>query len=298
MTFPIEYAYRLDKIFPLRRTIKLALLTEINDETIQGDVFRKLVDSVQQLLPGNIQRAVIEDSLRSSVGKKATPEIVDEMAWRMAGNYQRLKQRRAVPPWHVQKIAEWVPTQIVSCRREQNNKGTLGATFGFKALAGTSCTRTIPSWWSLKFARFYAPEFGFGTQARGDREIRFPYMSPEQLVGTRAYVQVTPELSNREPGFKIFGIPPVMKKWNTALVKKRFRATTDFRCALKLPVDYPCHRCPAGFSTCEAATHRKDWVKKKCPVCERPDAWFDPGVAGDVAICVDCAMKKSYEKKK
>jgi hypothetical protein len=126
---------------------------------------------VQETLPGTIDLQTLEDSLRHVAGTHMTEELLDAVAWRMAGNHLRLKDRRAVPPWHVQKTHEWVPVTIVSCRRQRNAKNNPGAMYGFRIVAGTPAGLLTFNWWSAKYARYLASKLGFSLY-RGHRCAR------------------------------------------------------------------------------------------------------------------------------
>lgn len=289
----IHYNYPVEKVFALRQTLKEAVGLEFLGKTPRGESFRRLVELVQEVLPGGIEFKTLEDSLRHLAGTRIDERLLDAVCWRMAGNTKRLRQRRAVPPWHVQKLPEWVPAQIVSCRRERTSAGKVGARFVVRILAGTPAGLTAEKFYPLKFCRYISQEFGF-TRPRGDRHVAFPYAAPEQFVGMRLYVCVEPALSGKEPGFDGLGFPPSLSKWNKTTLKCRFRVQPEFRCQMEvLPADLPCHNCPVGFLKCRAGTHRQDWVERECRECNREDAFFDP--ESNSELCVDCTIRAAYK---
>lgn len=292
---PIYYVYKLKEILKLRELLREALEFEFLDKIPEQKSFERFVSLVQEILPGHVRYDVLEDSLRHVAGVRSTIELLDSVAWRMAGNVERLKQQRVVPVWHIQRTPEWVPTQIISCKRQrsQGKKSDLGAMFGFRALAGTSASLTMYKWWSLRMARYYSREFGY-TRARGATPARYPYTHPEQLVGLRVYVLVDPALCEDEPGFEQISFSPTLSKWNKDTISCRFRTMPGFICPLGRGLDAPCHRCPRGFLTCRAGTHRQDWVKRLCPKCEKK-TWFDPESTSD--FCVDCFIREVYGRK-
>ena len=272
----------------------MAVGEEFLGKTPTGTKFARLVSLVREILPGDIDFNTLEDSLRHLAGTRIDEKLLDDFCWRMAGNTRRLKEYRSVPPWHVQKLPEWVPVQVVSARRQRNTKGAVGALMGFRVLAGTSCPKIVYKWWSQKMARFLSQDFGF-TRQRGNEPGRFPYAHPEQLVSLRHYVMIDPAECDKEPGFSKVAFSGSMKEWNKNTLVARFRADRDFYCQMeKSAEELPCHRCPLGYVTCRAATHRKDWVQKPCTHCSRADAWFDPEIAGDK--CVECVIADVYKR--
>lgn len=264
---------------------------EFLKKTPQGDSFVRLVTLIQELLPGNINYKTLEDSVRHLAGTPIDERTLDAVCWRLAGNHKRLRQRRAVPPWHSQKLPEWVPSQVVSCRRERTPKGRLGARYGFRILAGTPAGLTAYKWWSMQMCRFMSGEMGF-SRPNHRKITSFPYAVPEQLVGMRLYVRIMPEQCTNEPGFDGVGFPSSLQGWNKTTVKCRVRAQEGFSCKLNKRADeLHCYHCPIGFINCRAGTHRMDWVEKDCPICEKK-SFFDPESQGDA--CVDCFVRSVY----
>lgn len=287
----VHHSYPLDKVLELRKILKTVLAVECLNTTPTGDKFDRVVDLVRGVLPGNIDRPTLVDSLRHLAGTFVTEQVLDKVCWRMAGNYKRLKYRKAVPPWHAQRLPEWVPTQIVSCRRERKGK-KIGARLGFRILAGTPAGLTAYKWWSLKFCRYLSTDFMFSKRPRGRRLAKMPYTAPEQLVGLRVNVRVMPKECGREPGFDSVGFPAASKAWNKTQLSCRFRIEPGFRCKLSLLAhQLACHHCPLGYQSCRAATHKTDWVKKDCPECKQ-EAFFDPEIQSDA--CVDCFIRSVY----
>lgn len=262
-----------------------------------GSEFERLVTLVQEVLPDGVPYATLEDSLSHLAGTYVTDRVLDAVCWRMAGNVKRLKQRKAVPPWHVQRVPEWVPVQVTACKRERTSKGKLGARFQFRVLAGTPAGLFMEKFWSLKFCRYIAVDCGFSKYRKSRRVIPFPYTAPEQLVGLRLFARVMPKLSDKEPGFDGIGFTATTTKFNKVTLGCRFRRNESFRCQLKMTHEQlQCHHCPVGFVKCRAATHRHDWVQKACPECNDDEAYFDPERKSET--CIDCTIKAAYKADK
>lgn len=280
----------------MRRTLKDAIAIEFLHTAPKGKSFDRLVSLILEVLPDNVVAPTIRDSVSHLLGTHIDENVLDEVCWRIAGNVKRLRQRHPVPPWKIQRIPEWVPVQITACKREKTTKGNMGALFQFRALAGTSASRTMDKFWSLKFCRYIAPDLGFSKFQR-QRPMVFPYTAPEQLVGLRLSVQVTPELSGTSPGFTLIGYSPSFTSFNKNTLGCRFRTIKEFKCVMDLtPEELPCHHCPVGFTKCRAGTHRNDWVKQECPKCKEEEAFFDVDRKSDV--CVDCQRQAAYKSEK
>lgn len=277
----------------VRTEIAEAFKFETLDKTPTGKAFERLVTLAWELLPGDIEPDTVADSIRHLAGSFCTKALLEQTAWRLAGNYKRLACRKSVPPWHTQMIPEWVPGQVVSCKLMQSEAGTAGALIGFRLLAGTPAGLKCFKWWGLKQCRLYAREFGW-PRWRGGNPPATPFSDPHQLVNQRAYLLISPDESGKEPGFKFFTVTPQMKKWNTEVIKARFRVG-GYTCPVGNPSWLPCQKCPVGYDKCRAATHRKAWAERDCPDCGET-AYFDEDVSK--TLCVDCYAKSIFQKRK
>jgi hypothetical protein len=280
---------------------------ELGGKVVEGKRFEKLLRLAAEILPGKVERPALYDSLRGCLGEVMTAERAQEIGWRLAGNLPRLRLGRAAPPWHVQKFLEWVPLHVVGCRPELRGRGKRGVLYSFRVLGGSPCPRILQQWFSVKWCRVVAVDFGFSPRGR---RPKFPYSAPEQIVGLRFCGLVDPELSGGEPVFRVplevskarglrahgHAFPGYCRDYNRGALERRFRTEPAvFDCPRDLPRDYPCHRCPSGFGGaggCPAATHRAEWAVRPCPRCDLEAAFFDPELPGD--LCVDCHRREAY----
>lgn len=241
-----------------------------------------------------LHRDTVVDSVRHLAGKPFTQAVLEDTCWRLAGNVPRLRERKAVTPWHVQRMPEWVPAQVVSCKTARGSKDRVGGYFGFRILGGTPCPSIAFKWWSFKFCRFVATDFGFSKPSRS-RILSAPYVAPEQFVSLRLNLLIDPELCGEEPGFHQIEFSSEHRAWNSKVIKCRFRTDPDFECKMEeTPDDLPCHKCPLGFKSCFAGAHREDWVEQHCAGCDQK-TWFDPETSKD--RCIDCAVQAVYSNK-
>lgn len=268
-------------------------LSEFEGRTPIADQFARLVQIVYEAMPGKIPWPTLEASLMHLAGARVTRELIEQTAWRLAGNVKRLQQHRVVPPWHIQKLEEWVPLQVLSCRYKRMGK-KIGAIFSFRIMAGTSCPLAVWKWWSLRQCAYFAPYFGFSKPGRYNARTppKYPYTHPAQLVTLRLYGMIDPELCEQEPAFSLIAWPPTVAEWNRTQIKHRFRIDEGYTCPKGYHATFECHRCPIGYLKCRAGTHRKNWETRLCSGCDRPDAMFDPDIPSDV--CVDCQVQAVY----
>lgn len=286
----LVYGHKIETVLKLKTDLKEILAFELGGKTIRGPLFDRLVDLCRENLPpkGRLDRDNLEESLRHLAGEVLTPEHLTEVCWRMAGNLPRLKEKRPVPPWHGQRLPEWVPMQVMSCRPLRQGR-SMGSNFGMKMLAGTPAGRTVVKWWSVRQCRgLYADYFGFSKPWRD----RYHFSVPEQFVGLRLYGHVEPELCGDGPMFEKVAFPPAIAEYNREVLRKRFRVDEGYRCPLGLSSSFPCHHCPKGYKSCAAATHRSDWARGPCPRCKHDDALFDPDV--ETNLCVDCYSRQAF----
>lgn len=290
--YAISYRYNLNKVFELRQRLREELTHAYGGKTLTATQFQDAIDLILATVRTDIPRNTLQESLLNLTNTPLTGTVIDTTCWRIAGNLQRLKQRRVVPVWHIQRYPEWVPAQVVACRRSRDKKHKLGADFTFRIIAGTSASWLTSRWWSLRMALYLSQFFGY-TRPRGANPARYPYTCPEQFVGLRLYVLISPKLSDREPRFENVAFSATLKKYNLVVIKKRLRDFPGFVCLAKRSVTEPCYNCPVGFTRCSAATHRQDWLQNMCADCKRM-AWFDPELHSPV--CIDCTRKRACER--
>jgi hypothetical protein len=284
-------------VFRTRDALVEAIEFEFADRSLIGESFSRFVDVVFEVLPGKpVERFALEESLRHVVGVKLTKDLIASVSWRIAGNLPRLRARRAVPPWHVQRFPEWVPAHIVSCRRSRNKSNEFGGLYGFRILAGTPASLTCYRWWSKNMAGFLAGNhFGFAKYT-GRRSPAYDFLAPEQLVGLRLLLLIDPDVSGQEPGFSKVYFVTQLRKWNQTTLRCRARDYPGFTCLKQVSdEELPCFRCPVGFTRCRAATHRTDWIVRPCPVCEKT-SMFDDEL--DSKKCLDCFAAEAARRMK
>lgn len=303
---PRPAVFAIEEILRQRNELREVLEFEFVDRKLVGAEFDRLVDFCHTLLrlkPHALP--AVFDSVRYLVGHYGNKTALWEVAWRLAGNRDRLQLRTAVPPWQVQTFREWVPVQVIGCTRQPARRryhpGGL-AILTFRILAGTSCPKVITKAFTFKQCRLLARYLGFSKMPsrRSRLTARYPYRQPEQLVNLRYLVLVDPALCRETPDFRIPLVqqsagyirpdPRVVtaacREHNKEQMRLRARIDPGYGCPQRYPLSLPCVHCHVGYLECPAGTHRANYVRGRCRLCLEADAWFDPDVASD--LCVNC----------
>lgn len=276
---------RMDKILT---KIRLHIGTEP-----VGDAFDKLVTDIYSCFPVDTLRYdVVYASLMPHAGKLLDREALRMIAWRMAGNYIRLKKGQPVPPWTKQTELEWCPIAIVKSDPGWGFDGTQGYFYEYRVMAGTPAGRKFTLFWSRKYIRYIARSMGFKRTRKG----YFKVSNGQQLTRMKLYLLFDPELSKDErPVAFHFYVPSSMVQQNQDIIEQRFRVQP---CPLKYSlVQLACHDCPVGYDECKAGCHPKTYYRQGCPRCGE-EKWFDP--IGRGVVCIECeeqARSQSNDRK-
>lgn len=277
--------FNLPQVFRSRdRLMDLVLDAHVGTVAV-GDAFRNLVRAVQRELLGSdspAEELALGASMRYLAGLELTKKALFELAWRLAGNVERLRDGLPVHPWCRQEHVEWVPVQVVATRyaiqkKPHEKHGRAGRTMRFAVLAGSPCPMHLTQWWSNEKLNVVAYAVGF--------KRRPPMYKADhaEIMSMRFLALIDPARSTREPGFYNVGCPSSFLAYNRALIKKRRRI--GFSCPEGF--EHQCHQCPLGVRSCEAACHTEDYEEKDCPACGR-SWWFDTDRSFVNDNCVRC----------
>lgn len=294
---PTYKPFHLPTILATRdRLVRSIEDNELRDRELTPDQFHIFCGLILEGLPSKCYAPAVEDSIRYLAGEFLTKAKLQTVCHRLAGNIERLACRRAVPPWSVQRFQEWVPLQIVGYRPARGKRDRLGALLSLKIMAGTPCPIVIQDWWSPDMCRFMAyRNFGF-SRPRGDRDLKYPYTNPLQFTSLRFLGLVQPDKSTKEPSYTNPTFPNHLVEWNKETLRRRFRVDPGYKCPKGHPQHFPCHTCPIGYLKCPAGTHRRNWQKGTCTVCEKADVWIDVDLAK--TMCVNCYFTDAKKRTK
>ncbi len=275
-------AFPLVRVSKLRKELAEVALLRFYGCPIRGDNFQSLAATLAKSLKlKGAARDALADSLRYLLGRDFDMDVGRELAWRLAGNLERLKAGEPVPPWTAQRGLEWVPVQVTGGRKswKKAEKGRMrfGWTYLFTVLAGSPTGRDIRQWWTTDKAAVVGARLGFSRKPPYHRE------DMDELVGLRFCALLDPKLSDRGPGFHHIHCPSTFEEYNREVIKKRRRI--DFACPEGFP--HSCSQCFVGTRECPAAVHRETYVSKYCTGCGR-EWWFDtdPRFVND--YCIHC----------
>ncbi len=277
--------FDVGRVFRLRGRLMDEVLDGFVGSVLTGDALQSMAELLRRKLNGSrggIEHMQVLSSVRYLGGLEVTEGQLRELAWRLAGNVDRLRSGRSVVPWSRQEGREWVPVQVVATRyairkKPQEKFGRSGRTVRFRVLAGTPCPVEMTQWWSHSKSDVVAGELGFTR--------RPPLYKADQgeLMGMRFAALIDPAQSTREPWFFHVHCPPSFRAYNRALIKLRRRI--GFSC----PEGYEhhCFQCPVGARACPAACHPEDFEARDCPHCGKL-SWFDTDAKFVNDGCINC----------
>jgi hypothetical protein len=291
----VDNRVNLKKTTKLRKKIQASLASFVGEKLV-GDTFYEFVSNFYEVFPKTAYRQTFQESLQYLAGDSLSREGLEEVIWRMSGNVSRLRQRRKVLPWSYQPFLEWVPAQVIRVIREPHpqswtfgTKSKLGWTILFRVLAGLSCPSTITQWWSVERCAVASRAFGFSRRRspNSEKPAPYPYKTPQQFTLLMTHLLIDPALSNDGPEFERMKFPPSVARWNRDIHVRRRRET--FSCPEGHPRDFQCYRCPQGWDSCPASTHKYTFDFRPCPICSLSEAPYDPEM--DLDICLNCHHK-------
>lgn len=183
---------------------------------------------------------VIHDSIVSEL-QKPTHAALHVVAWRIAGNLQRLVEGNPVPPWDPEyQSEERCLMKIVAVKDAVTPLGDSGfeltAFFLTGAPAGLELTRMFPSGHEIYFA-----------QDLGITKKESVLIYPAELVGMAGSIKLEPARDRNIPYFRDFGATPAQRASNKRL--HRDRQDPD-KCPYGIKsAESPCVKCPVTYET-------------------------------------------------
>lgn len=246
-------------------------------------------DLANSLLPGlsaGTSYDTVFESVRYLAGHVLTEVEARRVAWRLAGNLERLRCGLSAPPWSSQQADEWVPLQVMKVLPDVNKRKKRGFTVTFRVLAGTPAPMMITTFWGMPACKFVSSKLGF-SRPWG----KYPFTRTAEFVGLRLYGKLDAAKSRTRPVFHDIECPPGMQKWNRENVLNiRLRRQP-------CPRNYqtPCHLCAIGYDQCAAATHPRTYTIGLCNKCGTSNALFDPADT-TTTYCINCGRAERIER--
>ena len=244
-----------------------------------------LCEQIRRLLGKDIRSDVLLETLRPVAGIEFHADMAWSIAWRLAGNVERLRRGLVPGPWTVQREREATVWQVLRAEPRLNYRHQPSHEFTLVSLIGTMCGMEVQVTLTHAAAKYIAVRSGFSKRIR--ETSRFPFSNPLQLVGLRLLGDVVPG-DRRCPAPAEYREAASISKWNRDnVLTVRMRHTPcprGFR--------HPCHLCAVGYRQCKHAVHPETYYVASCAGCGQNEALFDP--AQRSAKCVECTVKEHY----
>jgi len=188
----------------------------------------------------------IFDSMSYLVGRPLARDDAFQVAWRLAGGLDLLKQGRPVSPWSRQTGREEVLVYLHSFESKVDHQHRPLASYAGTIYTGTPSGLEGSCAWPRGLLAAVARRVGF-THARGS----YPMRHPSEMVGLRVCVVVEPRTGDSKPYFSQIVEKPALVNWN----RKNVLAYRTRKMPCPQQRMNPCHECPVGLGECRAATH-------------------------------------------
>lgn len=268
------------------------VLREYIDRDLSKEDFKTMHKQVLKVMPQDLLSQKVQDSLAHLFGRPLTEKIVNETAWRLAGNTEALRNGEVITQNVATSKQGWCAMQIISCRPFLNNPRSRtnrvrGCRYTCLIVSGHAAGIVIEKFMSLRFVRYLCNELGFTAPFKS-----YPFKDERELFGMRfGGLFLSSLVTEGKPGFTETHVSPSMLKWNKEIIKRRYRE--GFTCSLNLSAEQlPCFRCWRGSESCVAATHTKDFEQDFCLFCNQ-ESVFDPESAGyALDMCVNCQRQE------
>lgn len=276
----------------------IAKCTDFLGHKLVAGTYQAFVDRLHENLPHPVLRNTVHESVKGLLKKELTPELLQNVTWRLAGNLDQLFHQQAVPEWNGQKAFEWVPAQV--CEVQLTRRfGKLVNLLTFQSLGGTVVPLKIVQTWSIKKTNYLAVYrnqsglgFGFGRSrinSRGEQQNSGLYRNLSQFYGMRCFLLIDPARSQTEPIAVEIGHSGASMAYNRQLIQGRDRSQTP--CLKGLPKALECFACPYGVDRCVLATHTATYRKGTCPRCSQL-GFFDPLEIEHPDLCLTCIQEE------
>jgi len=226
-----------------------AILGELSKNKLTSltlDDLQELVDDVvfELKLSRKIvaARRAVEETIRLTTDKEFTLQLVESLAWRLAGNKHRLGEGLSVLPWRSSmQDTEWCAVLVEGVKYPTYHAGTTrrGFTAWYFVMSGAPAGRTVERWHESGREFFIAKQLGFS-----ERDAEMLYHN--ELVGCQAHALLRPNSDESRPPFiKQFHVTARQQRYNHKLYEERCRKP----CPKGLrPKPYRgCRDCVAGF---------------------------------------------------
>jgi hypothetical protein len=241
---------------------------------IVGETVKDICKDIAKELPQTASRDALFESIRVMAGTLLTQRDARELAWRLAGNVDRLQAGQRVLPWTRQIEDEIVPVRIERIYAEKR-RDSHGYTLHCRALAGTPCPMVFPQFFSTRSCRAISRTLGFSASWG-----TYPMHTPLHFMGLMFFAHIEADKSGETPYFKTVS--------NTSGLVAQNRPKIEVRCRVKpCPRGYrhACDKCWLGQDECPAAIYPRSLIQRECAQCATM-GFFEPD--DDGTVCLNC----------
>lgn len=246
--------------------------------SIVGDTIKDLCEDLLRQLPQTVSRDALFESIRVLAGTTLGQRDARELAWRLAGNVDRLVEGARVMPWTRQIQDEVIPVRVERIQPDKR-RNVYGFTMYVRALAGTPCPMVFPQFFSKQSCRAISRSLGFSS-AFG----LHPFNDPMHFMGLMFFAHLEADKSGDTPYFKKVSGSSGLKALNRPKIEVRCRAKPCPR-----GYTHACSKCWLGQEDCPAGIYPKTLIQRECAECVNM-GFFEPDDEG--AVCMNCRAKQ------
>lgn len=241
---------------------------------IVGDTVKDLCKDLAAQLPENISRDSLFESIRVLAGTILTQRDAKELAWRLAGNVDRLIDGERVLPWTRQLKDEVIPVRVERIHADKR-RDSHGFTMHVRALAGSSCPLVFPQFFSTRSCRAVSKTLGFSSPWG-----TYPFQTPMHFMGLMFFAHIEADKSGDTPYFRKVSCSSGLLDHNRPKIEVRCRAKPCPR-----GYQHPCAKCWVGQDECPAGIYPRSLVQRECTQCANI-SFFEPDDEG--TVCLNC----------
>jgi hypothetical protein len=242
---------------------------------IVGETVTDICEDLSKQLPQTISRDALFESVRVMAGTTLSLREAKDLAWRLAGNINRLNAGERVLPWTRQIADEVVPVRVERIHADMR-RNRHGYTLHCRALAGSSCPMVFPQFFSPQSCRAISRTLGFSATWGP-----YPFRTPLYFMGLMFFAHIEADKSGETPYFKTVS-------GSSGLVDQN-RPKIAVRCRNKpCPRGYQhdCEKCWLGQDECPAGIYPKSLVQRECAKCVNI-GFFEPDDE-EGRFCMNC----------
>jgi hypothetical protein len=264
-----------------RNNIAAFLLESYLNVPLVGNMLQQITSELLDILPSTVVATAVFETVRVMAGTSMDRKKIQEFAWRVAGNVDKLVDGEPVIPWTRQLDDEIVPVRVelVTPSRRKNDFGFM---FTCRALAGSPCPTTFSQFFSSRSCKALSRAVGFSNTPWGLHQYGG---LGQHFTNLMFFAHIEAERSRDKPVFRTISVSSGMHRANKALIEVRCRTKP---CPRGLPVS--CVNCHFGYTDCSYAVHPKTFVEAHCNTCDK-NAFFDPDAPG--IMCINCQHKNN-----